>query len=465
MSSVGDMSTVVWLRRDLRRDDLPVLSAAVDAAQGDRVAVCHVIDPREFDAAGPGPRAWLAATLLALRDGYDGALCLLWGDPARVLPEFASAHGAATVHVTAEHEPVGRRRDDRVAAALASRGIGWVEVDSRYAVAPGEVRTRAGTPFEVFSPFARAWRDHIRDAPASAPAPVRLAAAQPDAQAWARLEAALHGPGVPALPPAGERAARAVWRTFLDEALPGYATRRDRPDLPGTSRLSPYLSLGVLHPRTLLADLAERPGPDADRFITELAWREFYADVTFHHPGSLDRDLRPALAHLDYDQDADLLAAWQQGRTGYPFVDAGMRDLLATGWMHNRARMVTASFLTKDLHVWWPAGARWFLQHLIDGDPASNAHGWQWTAGTGTDAAPYFRVFNPVLQGRRFDPRGDYVRRWIPELAHVAGADVHEPWTVPGGHERGYPTRIVDHAAERRDALERHARARAQDHG
>ncbi|WP_246227221.1 FAD-binding domain-containing protein [Propioniciclava coleopterorum] len=183
--------------------------------------------------------------------------------------------------------------------------------------------------------------------------------------------------------------------------------------------------------------------------------------MTHHHPGSLDADLSPALASLAYDDDPAALVAWQEGRTGYPLVDAGMRQLLATGWMHNRVRMVAASFLTKDLHAWWPAGARWFLRHLIDGDPASNAHGWQWTAGTGTDAAPYFRVFNPVRQGLTHDPDGDYVRRWIPELAHIDGPRVHEPWAVPGGHAHGYPERLVDHAAERRDALERHARARA----
>ncbi|MGM0386825.1 MAG: cryptochrome/photolyase family protein, partial [Actinomycetota bacterium] len=246
-----------------------------------------------------------------------------------------------------------------------------------------------------------------------------------------------------------------------DEALDEYGTLRDRPDLDAVSRLSPYLKLGVLHPRTLLADLEGREGKGRSRFEAELAWREFYADVLFHNPGSLWQDLKPGLEGLAYDEpDGDAVAAWQAGETGYPIVDAGMRQLLAEGWMHNRVRMIAASFLTKDLHVWWPVGARHFLAHLIDGDVASNNHGWQWVAGTGTDAAPYFRVFNPVTQGLKFDPEGDYIRRWIPELHHLRSAAAHEPWKDPAGHDSGYPERIVDHAAERTEALERYERAR-----
>ncbi|HET6968616.1 MAG TPA: FAD-binding domain-containing protein, partial [Ornithinibacter sp.] len=196
-------------------------------------------------------------------------------------------------------------------------------------------------------------------------------------------------------------------------------------------------------------------GRGAHTYETELAWREFYADVLWHQPHTAWEDLRPEMSRMRYDEPEDAVAAWKAGRTGYPIVDAGMRQLLAEGWMHNRVRMITASFLTKDLHVWWPVGARHFLEHLVDGDIASNNHGWQWVAGTGTDASPYFRVFNPVTQGLRFDPDGDYVRRWVPELAHVAGAAVHEPWDVPDGYAQGYPERIVDHAEERLEALAR----------
>ncbi len=217
-----------------------------------------------------------------------------------------------------------------------------------------------------------------------------------------------------------------------------------------------------MHPRTLLADLdriAPRRGKAAQRslkrFQTELAWREFYADVLWHHPRTASRDYGEQLRGIAYDEPGSLFDAWCEGRTGFPFVDAGMRQLLAEGWMHNRVRMVTASFLTKDLHVWWPHGARHFQAHLADGDLASNSHGWQWTAGTGTDAAPYFRVFNPVLQGQKFDARGDYVRRWVPELRHLDGAAAHEPWKAADGYAHGYPERILDHADERREALAR----------
>jgi len=230
--------------------------------------------------------------------------------------------------------------------------------------------------------------------------------------------------------------------------------------------LSASLKYGEVHPRTLLADLSALPHPRAKgptTFTTELAWREFYADVLWHRPDSAWGDLKPGLRPMAYDDPADhpgLLEAWKAGLTGYPVVDAGMRQLLAEGWMHNRVRMIVASFLGKDLHLWWPHGARHFLRHLRDGDIASNNHGWQWAAGTGTDASPYFRIFNPVTQGRRFDPDGDYVRRYVPELAHLAGAAAHEPWKATDGYAHGYPEPIVDHAHEREVALERYAAAR-----
>ena len=437
-----------------------MLAAAHERADGGDVAVCFVLDPAIFDGAGPARQAWLAANLLALRETYEGGLTLLYGDPVDVVPRFAHEHGAASVHVSTETQPSGAARDARVRAALAEIGVDWVETGSPYAVTPGRVRNKSGEPFAVFTPFARAWRDHGWRAPAEEPSALLLADAADTPEVWAILERSLAQKDVPELPPAGEEAAQDRWRTFLSDGLRGYAAHRDRPDLDRTSRLSPYLKFGVLHPRTLLVELADHRGAGADRLITELAWREFYADVLHHHPGSLKGDLRDGLAGMAYDQDPELIEAWQQGRTGYPFVDAGMRQLLALGWMHNRVRMVTASFLTKDLHVWWPLGARWFLDHLIDGDLASNTHGWQWTAGTGTDAAPYFRVFNPVLQGVKFDPHGDYVRHWIPELRHLSGAAVHEPWKQTDGYAHGYPERVVDHADERREALARYEAAR-----
>ncbi|KGM09479.1 deoxyribodipyrimidine photolyase, partial [Cellulomonas bogoriensis 69B4 = DSM 16987] len=272
------------------------------------------------------------------------------------------------------------------------------------------------------------------------------------------------------LPAVGESAAHERWREFLDGGLARYGADRDRPDLDGTTRMSVHLKYGSVHPRTLLADVAAHPDRDTEgarRLVTELCWREFYADVLWHDPDSAWSDLRPALVHMDYDDPttdpvaAERFTAWKEGRTGYPLVDAGMRQLLTEGWVHNRVRMVVASFLVKDLHVWWVHGARHFLEHLVDGDVASNNHGWQWVAGTGTDAAPYFRVFNPVTQGERFDPDGTYVRRHVPELRHLAGKAAHQPWRRGDGHAHGYPSQVVDHAEERREALDRYDRARS----
>jgi deoxyribodipyrimidine photo-lyase len=449
------VTSLLWLRRDLRRRDHPALLAAREAAGDGELVVAFVIDPRLWDGGGAARRAWLAATLRATDEAFEGALTLVHGDPRRVVPELAARVGASSVHVSRETTPAGRRRDEVVTGRLREAGVEWVESGTPYAVGPGLVTNGTGEPYKVFTPFAKAWRAHGWPDPAPTPAHLPLRHARNDAHATAALAAALAAPGLPALPEAGEEAALRQWRSFRESALADYADDRNRPDLDGTSRLSPYLKLGVLHPRTLLADLAGERGKGAHTYANELAWREFYADVLWHQPRTAWHDLRPEMSRMRYDEPDDAIEAWKEGRTGYPIVDAGMRQLLAQGWMHNRLRMVTGSFLTKDLHVWWPVGARHFLEHLVDGDIASNNHGWQWVAGTGTDASPYFRVFNPVTQGLRFDPDGDYVRRWVPELAHVPGAAVHEPWDVADGYAHGYPERIVDHAAERLEALSR----------
>ena len=452
-------ASVLWLRRDLRRADLPALGAAAGA--GAPVCVAFVLDPALWRRAGRARRGWLAATLRATDASYEGRLCLRMGDPRTVLPDLVDELGAASVHVSRETTPVGRRRDDAVKRNLAARAVTFVETGSPYAVGPGSVVNGTGGPYQVFTPFSRAWRDHGWPPPATEPDGVRIAAVGSDPTAWDVVDAALAEPDLPHLPDAGEAAALQRWAEFLHGGLTAYGHDRDRADRDGVSRLSPHLKLGTIHPRTLLADLAAHRGEGAERFATELAWREFYADVLWHHPDSAWHDLRPALRGMTYDEPhSELFEAWQQGRTGYPVVDAAMRQLRAEGWMHNRMRMVTASFLTKDLHVWWPAGARHFLEHLIDGDVASNNHGWQWVAGTGTDASPYFRVFNPVTQGLTHDPDGEYVRRYVPELAHLPGKAVHEPWKHPQGYLHGYPERVVDHAEERRDALRRYQAVR-----
>ncbi len=447
------MTALLWLRRDLRRRDHPALLAARDAADGDLV-VAFVVDPRLWDGGGPVRRAWLAANLRALDEALDGSLTLVHGDPRRAVPELARRVSASSVHVSRETTPAGARRDAAVREELGGEAE-WVETGTPYAVGPGLVTNGSGDPYKVFTPFARAWRGHGWPEPAPTPRELPLRHARNDADATAALDAALSEPDLPDLPTAGEEAALRRWRSFRDDHLTGYVDDRNAPALDATSRMSPYLKLGVVHPRTLLADLADRSGPGVETFRDELAWREFYADVLWHNPRSAWHDLRPALSGMRYDHEEDAVEAWKAGRTGYPVVDAGMRQLLAEGWMHNRVRMITASFLTKDLHVWWPVGARHFLDHLADGDVASNNHGWQWVAGTGTDASPYFRVFNPVTQGERFDPDGEYVRRWVPELRHLAGKAAHQPWEHDDGYAHDYPRRIVDHAEERREALDR----------
>lgn len=445
-------TSVLWLRRDLRRADHPALLAALEAAGGGEVAVVFVVDPALWNNAGAVRRAWLAANLQATNQAYDGKLTLLFGDSRQAIPDFAQKVGASSVHVSREFTPFAVRRDREVAETLAEQGVSMRGAGSPYAVEPGLVRNGSGDPYKVFTPFAKSWRAHGWPAPARTPATLPLAKSLTDAAAERAIREALSVDDLPELPEPGEAAALARWRSFLENDVEHYATARDEPAVDGTSRMSPYLKLGVVHPRTLLADLDDRPGPET--VATELAWREFYADVLWHNPKSAWHDLRPL--RLPYDEPADAIEAWKLGRTGYPIVDAGMRQLLAEGWMHNRVRMITASFLTKDLHVWWPVGARHFLDHLIDGDLASNNHGWQWTAGTGTDAAPYFRVFNPITQGEHFDPRGEYVRRWVPELAHLPGKLAHQPWNAPDGYAHDYPLRLVDHAAERREALSRY---------
>jgi deoxyribodipyrimidine photo-lyase len=258
---------------------------------------------------------------------------------------------------------------------------------------------------------------------------------------------------VPGLPPAGEVAALKRWKEYRSRDLARYDEERNRADLNSTSGMSRFLRWGEIHPRTLLADLNQTSAHEV--FRKEIAWREFYADVLHHEPHTNQNYYKPEFKKMKYDKPGKKFEAWKSGKTGYPFVDAGMRQLNEEGWMHNRLRMVVASFLIKDLHIEWQHGARYFMDQLFDADVASNAHGWQWTAGCGTDASPYYRVFNPIEQGKRFDPDGDYIKRYIPELRHLSSDEIHEPWLYLDGYSHGYPERIVDHALERHEALAR----------
>ncbi|WP_338181627.1 deoxyribodipyrimidine photo-lyase [Jatrophihabitans sp.] len=435
------MTSVLWLRRDLRLGDHPALHAA--AADGPVVPL-FVLDPALIAAAGAPRLAFLYRSLRALDAATGGALVIRTGAPDEVVPAVVRAAKAGSVHISADFGPYGQRRDAAVADALGD--VPLVRTGSPYAVAPGRVSKGDGTPYKVYTPFYRAWLAHGWRAPAGAADP-----------AWHRLpsDAIPDDPVLPdglVLPEAGEAAALAAWRAY---AVGHYAEVRDRPDLDQTSRMSPYLKWGAIHPRTMLAELTESD----ETFRREIAWREFYAAVLHAWPESARDYFQPAMRAMKWSKPGADFDAWRAGRTGYPIVDAGMRQLLGEGWMHNRVRMIVASFLVKDLHVEWQHGARHFMAHLVDADLASNQHGWQWTAGTGTDASPYYRVFNPITQGIRFDPAGDYVRRWVPELRAIAGKAVHEPWQLDEP-PADYPAPIVDHAAERLVALERYQQIR-----
>jgi deoxyribodipyrimidine photo-lyase len=397
-------------------------------------------------------------SLQALNETMHGNLLVQVGNPRLIVPAVAKAVGASTVHISADFEPAGNQRDVEVEQELSNIGIALVRTGSPYAVAPGRVAKDDGTAYRVYSPFYKAWLKHGWRAPAAPAAQIEWLLPMPADSLPERPT--LAGVG---LPKAGELAALQRWEEFIADGLDAYADNRDRPDIAGTSGLSGALRFGEIHPRTLLADLGDSRGHEV--FRKEIAWREFYADVLWHNPRTEFDYLDTRFATMEYDSGPEAderFAAWCAGKTGYPIVDAGMRQLLREGWMHNRVRMIVASFLIKDLHLEWTRGADWFMRHLRDADIASNQHGWQWTAGCGTDAAPYFRVFNPITQGLKFDADGDYVRRYIPELGHLAGKAAHEPWDDERGYAHGYPMRVVDHAAERAEALERYERVRGK---
>jgi deoxyribodipyrimidine photo-lyase len=440
------MPTLLWFRRDLRLRDHPALAAA--AEDGAEVLACFVLDPQLEASSGRRRLQFLGDSLRGLRKDLDGRLLVARGRPETLIPRIAKEIGASSVHVSQDFAPYGRRRDERVGAALDS--VPLVATGSPYLVSPGRVTKANGSPYQVFTPFLRRWRELGWRAPAKSSAgsarwldPARLGIERSE----------IPDPGAALDVAAGERAARTSWKSFADNGLQGYSHERDRPDLAGTSRMSAHLKFGCIHPRTLVADLDLR-GAGAQAFLRELAFRDFYADVLHHRPASTWRNWNSRFDDITTDTGPDArrrFEAWKAGQTGFPLVDAGMRQLRETGFMHNRVRMIVASFLVKDLHLPWQWGAEWFLDQLVDGDMANNQHGWQWCAGSGTDAAPYFRVFNPTAQGEKFDPAGDYIRRWVPELRALDDAHLRK-----GERPHGYPAPIVDHGAERAEALRRY---------
>ena len=381
-----------------------------------------------------------------LPESLGNKLHIIEGDQVEVLSALIKKYGVEQVHISAEYERYGAARDARVEAA----GITLVRTGSPYAVAPGRVlKPSDATPYKVYTPFYKGWRAHGWRAPAVTRK--RFTCVEPTSEYRAFPDFPM--PEGVIVIQAGETAALKRFKEFTNKGLDSYDENRNFAGIDGTSKMSTYLKFGEIHPRTLLAGLGESKAHDT--FRKEIAWREFYADVLFNNPMTDVEYYVPKFAQMRYDKPGAQFKAWCEGKTGYPFVDAAMRQLVHEGWMHNRTRMVVASFLVKDLHLEWQLGERFFAEHLVDYDVASNAHGWQWTAGCGTDASPYFRVFNPITQGLKFDPNGDYVRKYIPELAHIDGAAVHEPWLLLDGLSGGYVAPIVDHSVEREEALAR----------
>ncbi|WAM43884.1 deoxyribodipyrimidine photo-lyase [Edwardsiella piscicida] len=470
---------VVWLRSDLRMTDNRALHAACADARA-RVVALYVATPRQWLAQEMAPRQaqfiWqnLSALQEALGQRQIPLYCLSVDDyaaQARTVREVCLRERADALFANRQYELNERRRDDALAAALP---FPCHFFDDALLLAPGAVLTGAGAMFKVFTPFKRAFLRGLASADLRvlpAPSPRQPIAAAPTPVARVDYpDAAVDS----ALFPAGETAAQARLAQFCHGALATYAARRDFPAQAGTSQLSPYLTLGVLSPRQCLAALQAQalaspsPSSGAEAWLNELIWREFYRHLLVAWPDLCrHRPFIPWTARLRWRDDPAGLQRWQQGMTGFPLVDAAMRQLNRCGWMHNRLRMLTASFLVKDLLIDWRLGERYFLRQLIDGDLAANNGGWQWAASTGSDAAPYFRIFNPRVQGQRYDPQGQFIRRWLPELREVPDSDIHHPqrWALRQRRVLDYPDPLVDHARARQDTLLAFARARAGDDG
>jgi deoxyribodipyrimidine photo-lyase len=470
------MSTLVWFRQDLRVADNPALDAAVRA--GEAVVPLYIFAPQEEGIWQPGgaSRWWLHGSLVQLeRDLRDlgSRLILRHGtDTLAALKAVAADCRATRVVWNRRYEPQVIARDRRIKTELQAAGLQVASFNSALLHEPWEVANKAGGAFQVFTPF---WRHclQLTDPAEPLPAPSSIAAPErwPESQ---RIEELALLPridwasGLRAAWTPGSKGALALLEHFLNDAFEQYPNARDLPGTAGTSRLSPHLHFGELGPRQIwhgLRRLAAASGRHttwrSSQFLAEVGWREFAHHLLYHFPQTPEHPLRASYAGFPWHSDAAALSAWQLGKTGYPIVDAGLRQLWHTGWMHNRVRMIVGSFLVKDLLLPWNAGAAWFWDTLVDADLASNTLGWQWVAGCGADAAPYFRIFNPVTQATRFDPEGTYVRRWVPELARLPARWIHQPWDAPpetlnaAGVQLGtdYPHRLIDHSLARERAL------------
>lgn len=460
---------VVWFRKDLRIADNPALRHAADSG---RPVIClYILDETEgVRPMGAASLWWLDKSLRSLAQdlgGLGNRLILRRGVAARILGEIIERSGATRVLWNRLYDQASVDRDSEIKSRLKDAGIECQSYNAGLLNEPWAVRNGAGQPYRVFTPYWRAARERLGEVTVE-PAPRTLKA--PDhfprtesLDAWG-----LHptkpdwSKGFDLWTP-GEAGARERLEAFLAGAVADYAQKRDIPGVEATSRLSPHLHFGEIGPRQVwraartAVEAGDAPAAEIDKFLSELGWREFNHAILFNHPTLPTRNFRPEFDGFPWVKDRAAFEAWTRGETGYPIVDAGMRELWATGFMHNRVRMITASFLVKHLLIDWREGEAWFWDTLVDADLANNVGNWQWTAGSGADAAPYFRIFNPITQGEKFDPRGAYVRRWVPELAGVPHEVIHKPWTralhLPAGAQRIYGRPIVDHAKGRERAL------------
>lgn len=472
-------TTIVWFRHDLRVADNPALSAAAEH-QAAILPVFIWAPEEEGDwPLGAASKWWLHHSLTSLKSDLKKLglpLVIRRGPTNAAFDELIAETGADAVHWNRRYELASIERDKHLKAHLRDSGVDAQSFNGSLLFEPWTVETKQGRPYQVFTPFWKACQALDEPArPLPEPSEVETLEAKqlPSSETIASLDLLPKIPwdeGIRDAWQPGSSGANEYLQRFIEEAAENYKDGRDRPDRRGTSRLSPYLHFGEISPRQvwwaardeLSDDRRTTEGKSAHVFRTELGWREFAHHVMFHFPKTPDSPLRKNFEHFDWNDDADALEAWRKGLTGYPIVDAGMRELWATGWMHNRVRMIVGSFLTKDLMISWQAGAKWFWDTLVDADLANNTLGWQWVSGCGADAAPYFRVFNPVTQGEKFDPDGTYVRKWVPELKSLPNKWLHAPWTASGDVLAGasitlgdtYPKPIVDHSEARKAALE-----------
>ncbi len=458
------MKTAIhWFRRDLRVTDNVALSEA--ARRAETVIPVFIFEDafRTGPDVGAARLAFLLQSVESLRKnlfelGY--ALIVRCGKSEEILPQLCREAGAQAVFANKRYEPYAQRRDERVAGALLNIGVGFENFKDAVIWEEEEILTQAGKPYTVFTPYSKAWK--ARPIPPPTPRLKRATSSQ-TLIASDPLPVSPADAGYPltqTLPTAGERAAAEQLRKFLSGPVHEYANARNYPAVEGTSNLSPHLRVGTIGVRTILAELKKAGGKKAgagngaDVFLNELIWREFYLQVLHNFPQVTKGAFRPEYDRLAWSENREHFQAWCEGRTGYPIVDAAMRCLNATGMMHNRLRMIVAMFLTKDLLIHWQWGERYFMRQLVDGDMAANNGGWQWSAGTGTDAAPYFRIFNPVSQAEKFDADGEFVRRWIPELRDFMEGTIHQPWVNPLLLAKSkYPERIVLHEQQREKCL------------